>query len=94
VIKTNRWIGFPVLLILMAGLLTLWGPASPGQPVAGRPGVMWEYKTDYGPTIESNDELLNRWGREGWELVAVLDDNIARGDLRTLRYVFKRPKKS
>ena len=94
-IKTSRWIDFWVMLILMAGLLTVWGPASPGQPVAARPGVMWEYKTDFAPTREPNDELLNRRGQERWELVAVLDDPINRGDgLTHLRYVFKRLKKS
>jgi hypothetical protein len=89
VTRSNRWIGLTVMFVLVAGLLTVWGSASPGQPPASKTGVIWEYKTDYGPNRQSNDELLNKLGQEGWELVAVGDD--PRG---FVRYVFKRPRRS
>lgn len=37
--KTNHWIGFAAISILMVGLLTVWGPASPGQVPVARSGA-------------------------------------------------------
>ena len=60
----------------------------------------WEYKTikvdtkglrgGILDTTEFDDEL-NKLGREGWELVATFDTNIANGASREAVAVFKRP---
>jgi hypothetical protein len=41
--RLNRWVGFVVLLL---GVMTVWGPTSPGQAPAPQQQqqVAWEYK--------------------------------------------------
>jgi hypothetical protein len=85
--RNNKWVGFVAGAGLAVGLLTLGNASSPGQVPAAKAGVVWEYKTHFGPTGQDADEVLNGAGREGWELVAIGDDS-----RNLVRYVFKRPK--
>ncbi len=85
--RSNRWVIFVTLVVSGAGLLALGNATSNGQAPAAKPGVIWEYQTQFGPNRQANDDLLNRAGQEGWELVAVGDD-----PRELVRYTFKRPK--
>jgi hypothetical protein len=86
--KPDRWSAAALTVALLVGLLAVWNPASPGQAPEAKPAVGWEYKTFFGPTRQGSDEVLNRLGEDGWELVAIGDD--PRG---LVRYVLKRPKR-
>jgi hypothetical protein len=66
--------------------LYVWYAGSFGQAPA-RPGARWEYKEQFWPISQENDALLDREGKEGWELVAVGVD-----PKNLVRYTFKRPK--
>jgi hypothetical protein len=77
--RTNRWMGMVAAACVMAGLLVLWNPASPGQAPAARPG--WEYKTFQGNIVGANSPL-QELGQQGWELCGVEPG----------LYIFKRPK--
>ena len=59
----------------------------------------WEYKTIklatsglVGGKLDTGafDELLNRLGHEGWELVAAFDTNLVYGQSRDAVAIFKR----
>lgn len=39
---------------------------------------------------ENLDQILNKMGREGWELIEVVSSNQAAGETRSLVCVFKR----
>jgi hypothetical protein len=84
--KSNRWFGLAALAVLMVGMLTVWGAKSPGQAPAGRPQT-WEYSTMY---VGNGDytEQLNKWGSQGWELVAAYNADPQKPAV----YVFKRAK--
>jgi hypothetical protein len=93
-----------VAVILLGGVAIFAQATRPGDTMQ-----LWEYRTemtrDRGVTPESRgedarrgggpaaDAMLNRWGGEGWELVAVtrrevrVDDTIQTETL----YAFKRP---
>ena len=66
----NRLVGVVEASALTLGLLTAWGPTSPGQTPANKPAgkqvekasepvprarVAWEYKTFYGGTASDDD---------------------------------------
>ncbi len=88
--RSNGWMGFGAVAGLGLGLLALGNPKSNGQAPEVKPGVVWEYRTIFehtGHSRQNNDELLNRAGQEGWELVAV-----GEGSLGQVRCTFKRPK--
>jgi len=63
--------------------------------------AMWEYKTIKLGTQgmlggkldeEKLDALMNKLGREGWELAAAFDTNQAYGASRDVVAIFKRPR--
>ena len=63
--------------------------------------MKWEYQTITFPSggflggkLESDefDAELNRLGRQGWELVSVMDTNQSSGATRFVVAVFKRPR--
>ncbi|MEW6237163.1 MAG: DUF4177 domain-containing protein [Candidatus Omnitrophota bacterium] len=63
--------------------------------------AMWEYKTIKLGTHgmmggkldeEKLDGLMNKLGRDGWELVAAFDTNQAYGASRDIVAIFKRPR--
>jgi hypothetical protein len=88
--RSNRWMGIVAAGGLLLGLLSFWGPMSPGQAPAARLGVAWEYKTAFlnsgGDPQESLNILGNQLGRQGWELVTIVEHD------RELLCVFKRVK--
>ena len=60
----------------------------------------WEYKTVpyrcrgwFGGKVDPQrlEELYNEQGRDGWELVSVVDSNMNDGAARSLIALFKRP---
>jgi hypothetical protein len=66
--RSNRWVYIAVVAGLIVGMLSLVNRQSTGQAQAGKPAVVWEYKTTYlggGDPVPS----LNELGKEGWELV-------------------------
>jgi hypothetical protein len=87
VMKSKDWGRVAVAASLLVGLITIWISASPGQPPATKPGVVWEYKLHY---AGNEDPLpsLNKWGLEGWELVTAYNTD----PQRPVVYVFKRAK--
>lgn len=46
----------------------------------------WEYDEEFGEVGDSWTAMLDKRGRDGWELVAVVDD-----EEDSYRLVFKRP---
>lgn len=64
------------------------------------PPMRWEYQTlkmkpSFWAGKVDGDELrdrLNELGAQGWELVAVLDTNMAQGSTQEIHFLFKRPK--
>jgi hypothetical protein len=85
--KRNRRIVFVSMLVLVtATWLVVWSPASPGQGPAKPAVVTWEYRTLFGTAGGYNDEELNRFGKDGWELSAVGEEGYGR-----VRFVLKRP---
>jgi hypothetical protein len=84
--KRSCWIPFAAMLILVTvASLTLWSPASPGQAPDKLAVVTWGYKTLFGTVTQSNDEELNRWGKDGWELFVMQQEG------SVVRFVFRRP---
>ncbi|MEM8782737.1 MAG: DUF4177 domain-containing protein [Planctomycetota bacterium] len=62
--------------------------------------MKWEYQTFklkatgiFGGNVDERqiDDALNRFGREGWELVNGFDTNAADGHTKWVVFVFKRP---
>jgi hypothetical protein len=69
--RTDRHRDVMLVAALIVGLLILLSRTVPGQAPAGKPVVKWEYRSSgildvFGGHL---DEELNKWGREGWELV-------------------------
>ena len=87
-IKTNRWVRFATMAVLIAGLLMAWNLASIGQAPAALPGVAWEYREHF---AGNEDHLgpLNKLGSQGWELVTAYSKDPQGATI----YVFKRAKK-
>ena len=85
--KSIRWMN----LAMAAGLLAYWSPNSPGQAPSEKPRVVWEYKTLSSPKLADNDEMLNKLGQQGWELVLVAPSASSPG---SQGWVFKRAKPS
>ena len=61
----------------------------------------WEYKTIKYKTggflggkvdPEEFEEMLNRYGNEGWELISCFDTSISQGQSRDVITIFKRRK--
>ena len=50
---------------------------------------MWEYAEDFAKQENGWHDLLNKYGEDGWELVAVVPD-----DDQDFRLIFKRPTES
>jgi hypothetical protein len=84
--NTNGRMGLAARVVLMVGMLTVWGATSPGQPPAGRPAA-WEYTYMNGGNGD-NREGLNKLGAQGWEMVSAYQTD----PLRSVVYVFKRAK--
>ena len=82
--RANRWPGLVAAAFLLAGLLVLWNPSSPGQAPAVPAGTVWEYETFQG-NIRGVGEPLKELGQHGWELCVFNPGE----DL----YIFKRPKR-
>ncbi len=62
--------------------------------------MKWEYKTAklnvsrfWGVNFNSDetDEIFDRWGSEGWELVSAFDINEGAGGSKEVIFIFKRP---
>jgi hypothetical protein len=68
--KTNRWLGFAAVSVLLVGMATVWGTASPGQPPVPQPqqAPAWEYQfveTQY--YVNDYEKAFNDMGKKGWE---------------------------
>lgn len=49
--------------------------------------LTWEYQTEYGINSSYiNDNYLNKLGKEGWELVVIIDEEFS-----SKKLIFKRP---
>jgi hypothetical protein len=83
--RSNRWMGLFVAACVVAGLLILWNPESPGQAPAARAATAWEYETFRGNIVGANSPL-KELGQQGWELCGVLPV-----DQVDALYIFKRP---
>jgi hypothetical protein len=83
----SRWIPFAAMFVLViAGALSLWSPASPGQAPDKPAVVTWGYKTVIGTSTQPNDDELNRLGKDGWELFMMQQEGNSQ-----VRFVFRRP---
>jgi hypothetical protein len=75
----------------------LWLPAvaqEKGKEKVVRPSVKWEYKVIHANRsrdLDKLEEVLNKLGDDGWELVAIEAGHIP-PPVTPGRYVFKRPK--
>lgn len=85
--RTNPWTGVAVTIGLLAALLAIWNPSSPGQAPAAQPGVQWEYKLHYAGN-EDHLEPINQLGLQGWEMVTAYNTD----PQSPVVYVFKRAK--
>jgi hypothetical protein len=87
--ERNRWISLAAVFVMVTvAASTLWSQASPGQ-APDKPAVTaWGYKTLFGTVSQSNDEELNRLGKDGWELFAIQPEGEGNG---VVRFVLKRP---
>jgi len=75
--RTNRHRDVMLVAALIVGLLILWNRTVPGQAPAGKPMVKWEYRSSGTLDVFGSrfDEKLDKWGREGWELVTTTRPN-------------------
>lgn len=67
--KTNRLTDFVAMAALLVGILTVWGPVSPGQaPAPQQQQAAWEYKfVEYGPFPADFEKPFHDMGKKGWE---------------------------
>jgi len=64
---------------------------SRGDQGGGPSRTLWEYEEDFALHDTDWAKLLNHYGSQGWELVAVIHDESTSDPLQS-RLVFKRPK--
>jgi hypothetical protein len=86
--RSNRWTGVVALTGLLIGLLAFWNSTSPGQAPRRNPPMPWEYRVMNAESQENHEEMLNKLGLEGWELVTVNH----RSPNSSTNFVLKRPK--
>jgi hypothetical protein len=75
-------------LVVAAAALAWSGSPTAGQAPAAKAVVKWEYKSTSVRIGPLTDESLNKYGEDGWELVAVatVPNKVE------VVYYFKRPK--
>jgi hypothetical protein len=102
--KTNRGMAFVAASVLLVGVLTVWGPASPGQPPAPpqqRQAPAWEYQFVEPAQGYENDyeKAFDDMGKKGWEYCEIrqimkVEDQRGQKFFRNATVViFKRPVK-
>ena len=76
------------LAVVLAALAWVGGPTAAQPAPAAKAAAKWEYKTTSLRGGSLTNEALNKYGDDGWELVAVA---AVPGRNETV-YYFKRPK--